>query len=69
MVVEKIDIDTLYQEQIRQEQQEKNDLYKRIKELSDEVYVLKGQIQGLEFQIKDYQGIVKELSERVATDG
>lgn len=64
-----MNLDGLYKEQIAQEQEEKNKLYKRIKELSDDNYKLKMQIQSLEFQNKEYQDIVKELSERLANNG
>ena len=59
----------LLKEQLKQETAEKYSLYKRVKELSDEVYVLKGQMSGLEFQISEYKQIVKELSERLANNG
>lgn len=59
----------LLKEQLNQETAEKYSLYKRIKELSDEVYILKGQMSGLEFQISEYKEIVKELSERLAKNG
>lgn len=59
----------LLKEQLNQETAEKYSLYKRVKELSDEVYVLKGQMSGLEFQISEYKQIVKELSERLANNG
>lgn len=64
-----MNLDGLYKEQIAQEQEEKNKLYKRIKELSDDNYKLKMQIQSLEFQNKEYQDIVKELSERLVKNG
>ena len=64
-----MNLDGLYKEQIAQEQEEKNKLYKRIKELSDDNYKLKMQIQSLEFQNKEYQDIVKTLSERLANNG
>jgi hypothetical protein len=64
-----INLDTLYKEQIAQEQEEKNKLYKRIKELSDENHKLKMRIQSSEFQNKEYQEIIKTLSERLAKNG
>ena len=59
----------MLKQQIAQETEEKYSLYKRVKELSDEVYVLKGQMSGLEFQISEYKQIVKELSERLSKNG
>lgn len=59
----------LLKEQLHQEVAEKYSLYQRVKELSDEVYVLKGQVSGLEFQISEYKQIVKELSERLSKNG
>ena len=65
MVVEKIDLDRLYQEQIRQEQEEKTKLYKRVKELTDELYAVKIKMDNLEFQSREYQDIIKELSAKL----
>lgn len=65
MVVEKVDLDRLYQEQIRQEQEEKSKLYKRVKELTDELYAVKTKMDNLEFQSREYQDIIKELSAKL----
>jgi uncharacterized coiled-coil protein SlyX len=65
MVVEKVDLDRLYQEQIKQEQEEKRQLYKRVKELTDELYAVKTKIDNLEFQSREYQDIIKELSAKL----
>lgn len=65
MVVEKVDLDRLYQEQIKQEQEEKSKLYKRVKELTDELYAVKTKMDNLEFQSREYQDIIKELSAKL----
>jgi predicted nuclease with TOPRIM domain len=65
MVVEKVDLDRLYQEQIRQEQEEKSKLYKKVKELTDELYAVKTKMDNLEFQSREYQDIIKELSAKL----
>ena len=66
MVVERVDLDRLYREQIRQEQEEKNRLYKRVKELTDQLYAVKTKMDNLEFQSREYQDIIKELSAKLA---